>query len=146
MPSATYNASGVNGRPAVDLASESGLLTVAITTRTGAQSSRAATHIFPGLSGAGRIHFGLNPRQIQWQIVMALDPDAAPDPMTALRAIEAKLESYIEFGGRFRLISEWGETWDDVELTDYQRSEVEPTTDGERIIVTAAATFEWMQP
>lgn len=140
---ASFNASGLGGRPAIVPGTDARLAKASIVTREPSRARRVEEYPLPGVSGRGTRDYGLEAMDIVWDIII----EAVS--WSALQAFEALFAAY-PAGERYRLVSELDDSicWDYVEFRRYEPLELHALV-GEspaHILRVARVTWRWMQP
>ena len=141
MATASYNLGGGDGLTEI-VPTTSGYIEAAVVLTTAVEpQARAMRYAFPGVPGAGSVHFGLAPGVIVWDWWLEVAS------MANLKAFENLLRVY-RGAGRFVLQSEQdGLSWPNVELADYRPNYPIDTVAGSgNLLRTGRVLFRWMQP
>lgn len=135
-----YNPQSVDGRPPIEIPGNANLTAAsAVTTREPGFALRSQTYQFPGLAGIGMTHFGAEPA------VIACQARLEAVSQNARRAFEVLWNAY-RIGGQYRLVDEYGRTYDGVQFVSYR------PLDRERVLVSGAIVWDaeialmWLRP
>lgn len=137
---ASYNLSGLGGKTAIAPSTYVGFTGASVRTLYGAQAARAVEYSYPGISGAVLVRAGIPARDVTWQMVIYAASMAGFD------AFESLLKPYLELGGEYTLIDEFGRTLSGVEMVEWAPREVADRALSSGLVLAADLQFRWMRP